>query len=286
MKNRLILIEGIPGSGKTTISKKIKNFFTNKGFKVELYNEGDAHPADMAWNALLSIDEYNNIIRENKKIENLIVENSIFEENYVIVAYTKLGFHRKQNKLMNFFEDHEIYDGRASSEFFKEIHIRRWKGFLKRMLEDNEKMVIFECAFLQNHVNELLAMHAKEFDYIKEYLNELAGIVRELNPKLVYLNQINIKETINRVAKERVSSNKDIYPDWIDVTIEYFENSKYGKNNGLSGINGLIQYFEKRQEIELEIIKSLPIDNLVINNKNYDYKNVENIIFNNLYQYN
>ncbi|WP_297429485.1 thymidylate kinase [Clostridium sp.] len=284
MKNRLILIEGIPGSGKTTISKKIKKFFTNKGFKVELYNEGDAHPADMAWNALLSIDEYNNIIRENKKIENLIVENSIFEENYVIVAYTKLGFHRKQNKLMNFFEDHEIYDGRASSEFFKEIHIKRWKGFLKRMLEENEKMVIFECAFLQNHVNELLAMHAKEFDYIKEYLNELAGIVRELNPKLVYLNQINIKETINRVAKERVSSNKDIYPDWIDVTIEYFENSKYGKNNGLSGINGLIQYFEKRQEIELEIIKSLPIDNLVINNKNYDYKNIEKIIFNNLYQ--
>ena len=284
MKNRLILIEGIPGSGKTTISKKIQNFFTNKGFKVELYNEGDAHPADMAWNALLSIDEYNNIIRENKKIENLIVENSIFEENYVIVAYTKLGFHRKQNKLMNFFEDHEIYDGRASSEFFKEIHIKRWKGFLKRMLEENEKMVIFECAFLQNHVNELLAMHAKEFDYIKEYLNELAGIVRELNPKLVYLNQINIKETINRVAKERVSSNKDIYPDWIDVTIEYFENSKYGKNNGLSGINGLIQYFEKRQEIELEIIKSLPIDNLVINNKNYDYKNIEKIIFNNLYQ--
>ncbi len=282
MKNRLILVEGIPGSGKTTISKKIKNHLISKGLEVLLYNEGDMHPADMAWNALLNKDEYNNIIDEYKTHEKIIKENSIFEDDYVILAYTKLGFHRKQNKLMNFLEEREIYDGRVSADTFKQIHLKRWKKFGEEMKENKNKIVIFECSFLQNHVNELLAIHDKDFDYIRDYLNELIGTVTELKPKLIYLNQASIKETINRVAKERVSHNKDMYPGWLETSIEYFKNSSYGKRNNINGFDGLIRYFEKRQEIELGIIKSLDLDKLIIYNKNYDYENIENTIINDL----
>lgn len=282
MKNRLILVEGIPGSGKTTISKKIKKHLINKGLEVLLYNEGDMHPADMAWNALLNMDEYNNIIDEYKTHEKIIKENSIFEDDYVILAYTKLGFHRKQNKLMNFLEEREIYDGRVSADTFKQIHLKRWKKFGEEMKVNKNKIVIFECSFLQNHVNELLAIHDKDFDYIRDYLNELIGTVTELKPKLIYLNQASIKETINRVAKERVSHNKDMYPGWLETSIEYFKNSSYGKRNNINGFDGLIRYFEKRQEIELGIIKSLALDKLIIYNKNYDYENIENTIINDL----
>lgn len=282
MKNRLILVEGIPGSGKTTISKKIKNYLVNKGLDVVLYNEGDVHPADMAWNALLNKEEFDNIINENRGHEQVIKENSIFEDDYVILAYTKLGFRRKQNKLMDFLEEHEIYDGRVSADVFKQIHLKRWRKFGEIMKENKERIVIFECSFLQNHVNELLAMHDKDLNYINEYLNELIETVTELNPKLIYLNQLSIKETINRVAKERISHNKEMYPDWVDMCIEYFENSSYGKRNNINGFDGVIKYFEKRQEIELDVIKSLSLDKLIIYNKNYDYQNIENTIINNL----
>lgn len=282
MKNRLILVEGIPGSGKTTISKKIKKHLASKGLEVLLYNEGDMHPADMAWNALLNIDEYNNIVNEYKEYEKIIKDNSIFEDDYVIVAYTKLGFRRQQNKLMNFFEEHEIYDGRVSADIFKQIHLKRWKRFGEEMQENKNKIVIFECSFLQNHVNELLAIHDKDFDYIRNYLNELIETVAELKPKLIYLNQLSIKETINRIAKERISHNKNIYPGWLEMSIEYFENSSYGKRNNINGIDGLVKYFEKRQEIELGVISSLDLDKLIIYNENYDYNNIENTIINNL----
>lgn len=106
--------------------------------------------------------------------------------------------------------------------------------------------------------------------------------VIELKPKLIYLNQFSIEETINRVAKERVSHNKEMYPDWVDVAIEYFENSNYGKRNNINGFEGLVKYFEKRQEIELEVINNLPIDKFIIYNKNYDYENIENTVFANL----
>lgn len=282
MKNRLILVEGIPGSGKTIISKKIRDYLMNKGIDVILYNEGDMHPADMAWNALLTRDEYNNAINENIKYENIIKENTIFEDEYVIVAYTKLGFHKNENKLMNFLEAHEIYDGRVSIEIFKDIHLKRWTKFRELIKEDKNKIVIFECAFLQNHVNELLAMHEKDLDYIRKYLNELIETVRELNPKLIYLKQLSVKETLTRVSRERVSDNKEIYPDWIDMVTQYFENSKYGKHNNINGFDGLVRYLKQRQVIELKVIKSLPIDNIIINNKNYDYEAMLSTILNNL----
>ena len=66
------------------------------------------------------------------------------------------------------------------------------------------------------------------------------------------------------------------------MVIEYFENSNYGKHNNINGFDGLVRYFEKRQEIELEVIKSLSIDNLIIHNHNYDYEDISNNILNNL----
>ena len=282
MKNRLILVEGIPGSGKSTISRKIRNYLVSKGLEVVLYNEGDLHPADMAWNALLTKEEYNNVIKDNKEYENIIKENSKFEEDYVMVAYKKLGLRKDKSELMKLFEAHEVYDGRVTCDVFKELHLKRWKKFAEQMKEDKNKIVIFECAFLQNNVNELLAIYEKDLNYIKDYLNELIGTVLELNPKLIYLKQPSVKETLNRVSKERISDNKEAYPDWIDVVIEYFKNSNYGKHNNINGFDGVVRYFEKRQEIELEVIKSLSIDNLVICNHNYEWEEIIDPILNNL----
>ena len=60
MNSRLILVEGIPGVGKTTTARKIKAKLIEEGKDVILYEEVMSHPADMAWNAYLKEEEYNN----------------------------------------------------------------------------------------------------------------------------------------------------------------------------------------------------------------------------------
>lgn len=278
MTNRLILVEGIPGSGKTTISTKIKDYLINKGLNVTLYNEGDLHPADMAWNAIFTKEEYDDLIKQNKEYEQVIKENSILEDDYVIVAYTKLDLYKDQNELMKNFENHEVYDGRVSLETFKNIHLKRWKKFSDEMKESENEIVIFECAFLQNHINELLAVYEKDVHFIKEYLEELIETVKGLNPKLIYINQDSVRETLSRVAKERVSDNKEIHPDWIDMIIEYFQNSNYGKDNNINGFDGVVRYFEKRQELELKVIDDLYIDKSIITNYEYNWEDIINKI--------
>lgn len=278
MKNKLILVEGMPGSGKTTISKKIRDYLIDKGLEVELYNEGDLHPADMAWNSLFTREEYNNLIKENREYENVIKENSTFEEDCVIVAYTKLGLYKDQNDLMKKFEAHEVYDGRVSLDKFKYIHLRRWKKFGQEMKKLEDKIIIFECAFFQNHINELLAVYEKDVDYITYYLKELIQTVCDLNPKIVYLNQKSVRETLSRVSRKRLSENKEIISDWIDLVTEYFKNSNYGKHNNITGFDDIVEYFKKRQEIELDTIEKLSIDSTIITNTYYDWDNIIEII--------
>ena len=274
-KNRLILVEGIPGSGKTTISNKIKEYLSEKGEKAVLYNEGELHPADMAWNSLLTLDEYKGVIESNKEHEEVIKNNTIIEDEYAIVAYTKLGFGPKENKMMEIFENHEVYGGRVGLDVFKEIHLKRWKRFNEDMKSHKEQITIFECAFLQNHIGEILGDHnVTDEEYIKDYFRELIDTVKDLNPKLIYLNQESVEETINRVAKERISDDKDKCPDWIDIVIDYYQNCKYGKENNLKGYDSVITFLKKRKELEGRVIDDLKIDKAVINNLDYDWEEV------------
>lgn len=64
MESRLILVEGIPGAGKTTTAKDLRDKLINEGKDVILYEEGMSHPADMAWNAYLNEEEYNTFLEK------------------------------------------------------------------------------------------------------------------------------------------------------------------------------------------------------------------------------
>ena len=139
MKSRLILVEGIPGAGKTTTARKIKEKLIEEGKEVILYEEGMSHPVDMAWNAYLKEDEYNDFIEmcsemcENSKMTvskeeliNRIQNQARIEDNHVILAYTRIDFTEECYwSLIDDVASKEICDGRRSLEEFREIHSKR-----------------------------------------------------------------------------------------------------------------------------------------------------------------
>lgn len=270
MHNRLILVEGIPGSGKSTISNRIKGYLEGKGVKVKLFNEGEPHPADLAWSAYLSKEEYERVLQDYSEYRSEIESSSIVEEDSAIVAYTKIGLSAKESELIRYLEAHEVYDGKVSLDTFKRIHLRRWQRFAQEL--DENSVVIFECAYLQNHINELMGFYKKDTEFIAEYMVELIKTVETLNPKLIYLSQPDIRETISRVAKERVTNDKSKWDDWIDLVIRYVENCHFGKAHGLKGFDGVVEFFMARKEVELAVIDSLPVEKAIINNEKYDWE--------------
>ena len=131
-------------------------------------------------------------------------------------------------------------------------------------------------AGLQNHVSELMLFQLAEIETMKRHFAALVQTVLPLSPVLIYLSQPNVRETVERVANQRIFA----HGTWIDGFIHYMGNTPYGKLHRINGFDDTIQCLEKRKSAELEIIKSLPIHTIVLENPDYDWetlwKNLEN----------
>ncbi|MDF2587122.1 MAG: hypothetical protein K0S41_963 [Anaerocolumna sp.] len=265
---QLILVEGIPGSGKTTTSEKIYNKLSIQK-KTNLYMEGDGHPADLAWCACIPLNQLDEIINNNKTYELRIREHMYIEQDYAIVPYTKIPIENPE--FYHLMENFEVYNNRVGFDIFKELHVGKWNRFGEKQKNLNE-VTIFECAFLQNHINELLLYHCMDERQIEKYLLELIHTVKDLNPILIYLNQKSVVETIERVSNVRVDEIGDKV--WMKMVIDYVENSPYGKKHTLKGFEGMVKYFEDRKQIELNIMNKLPIKVYIVDNKEYDWEKV------------
>jgi energy-coupling factor transporter ATP-binding protein EcfA2 len=256
----LILIEGIPGSGKSTTARKLEQLLKTQGQTVHCFQEGDLHPCDLAWHSCVPLDIYKSLLETYPDKKELLTVFTTVDETYAYVAYTKLELH-PDHPLFVTLKKYEPYNGKVTLEQFKSLHLSRWQKFGRNA--DKNAIYIFECAYLQNHVVELMLMYEQSEDYIIAYMKELIETVHSLNPFLIYLNPKNVEWVIRHAANERKTDNPEIWNDWIDDVIAYFENSSYAKTNKLTGYDNVIELFKKRQRLELDIIKQLPIKTLV-----------------------
>ena len=272
IRNRLLMVEGIPGSGKTTLSERLVKHIQDQGIRARLHREWEPHPADMAWNARLTDAEYQSLLAAHPALADAMRAHATKDGDHVLVAYTRFDLGTAGEALYPFFEGHEVYDGRVDTETFCRLHRERWNRFAADVADD--EVVIFECAFLQNHVTELMGYHAQEQAAIVAHLNTLLEPVRALHPKLLYLHQSDLAETIRRVAAERVYPEPGKWPDWIDQVISYVERCPFGRANDLKGYAGALSFFETRRKLELRIMPELDLEWEIVGNDRYDWEAV------------
>lgn len=276
MNSRLILVEGIPGAGKTTTARKIKEKLIDEGKEAILYEEGMSHPADMAWNACLKEDEYNDFIKKcsemwegskksisKEELISRIQRQTRIEDNNVILAYTKIDFPEDCYwSLIGDVASKEICDGRKSLDEFRDIHLRRWSKFADQALL-NDNIYIFECAFLQNHIFELLGVYEKSDEEIYLYLKSLLETVKSLSPSIVYIEPSSVEDIIIQAANER-KSPEGSGPDWIDEVANWVSNMNFGKSHNLKGIEGVFYFCKERLRIDKLMIEKLNVPVTII----------------------
>lgn len=276
MNSRLILVEGIPGAGKTTTARKIKEKLIDEGKEAILYEEGMSHPADMAWNACLKEDEYNDFIKKcsemwegskksisKEELISRIQRQTRIEDNNVILAYTKIDFPEDCYwSLIGDVASKEICDGRKSLDEFRDIHLRRWSKFAEQALL-NDNIYIFECAFLQNHIFELLGVYEKSDEEIYLYLKILLETVKSLSPSIVYIEPSSVEDIIIQAANES-KSPEGSRPDWIDEVANWVSNVNFGKSHNLKGIEGVFYFCKERLRIDKLMIEKLNVPVTII----------------------
>ncbi|MGM7683787.1 hypothetical protein ACSVDA_16740 [Cytobacillus sp. Hm23] len=263
MKSKLIMLEGIPGSGKTTTSKYISNLLNAKEINNDLYIEGHLdHPADYEGIACVTEKQYRDIASKYK--EHATVIDSIVDRgvnNIYLIPYLK---YKKliPKALLKAVEQYDVYN--LPNELYCQLLLYRWKSFAHNAKKES-KISIFDCAFLQNPINTLLARDDLPISEIKRFIVELADTIIDLNPVIIYYYQDNIEESVKNIKAKRST-------EWFEHAIWYYTKQQFGQSRNLNGLEGVIHYLEERKQVELEIVNNLTIAKLRLNNSLFNWE--------------
>jgi hypothetical protein len=259
MNRKLILVEGLPGSGKTTTSTLVQKILVEKGLEPKLFVEGDInHPADFESVACLSEGEYYEIKHQLEDIS-LVRKEGI---NYLI-PYRKLT--KIPNKLFDYLSKRDIYEQPFTKN--QELIVNNWGRFA----ETNEGIHVFECCFIQNPVTVGMIKFGVADEEVFSYVESLAKKINHLNPLLIYVSQDNLEATFTKAVNERPK-------EWSEFFIDYYTSQGYGKIHGLEGFLGTLEVLKARKALEEKIFQRLDIPKVIINNTNYDLNEVTRIL--------
>lgn len=171
MSNRIILVEGIPGVGKTSTAKNIKKILDERNIKSKLYLEGNLeHPADYESVAYLDEKQFDYIISKYKIDKELINEFTRVENNDYFISYGLMQSNKIYIENKGFYKQlmaNDIYA--LPNEEYTHVITKKWKSFVKAS-EKESCVYIFECCFLQNPLTTMMAHHNMSNAFIKEHL--------------------------------------------------------------------------------------------------------------------
>ena len=248
--NNLIIVEGLPCSGKSTTSKHIAD-----KFNMQYFDEGSGrHPADYEFHAFVQMTELQKFSLDE---QNKIIEKSEQKSCGIIVPLSEF-----RGDLFEKLLQYKIYDF-LPWETEKPVMLDKWREFVNNR-KPNEKYV-FNCVLLQNPMCETMMRFGFSREKSAEYIGEICSIIKPMNPAVVYLKNSNISESVKKAVSERGD-------DWLNMVIDYHCNGVYGKSEKLSGFEGYISALEERQRRELEILSSADIDYIVLDDpqKNWE----------------
>jgi hypothetical protein len=251
----LILIEGVPGSGKTTTAQFVRGWLEQNGFRQRLYQEGDLdHPADYESVACLTYTEYAQLLEKYPSRRSLIDRYATRLRGEYFLPYRKLANQSGDSLPAGLIDDlahYEIYE--LPVEKHRRLAAEHWQDFTTWALA-GETTFIFECCFMQNPLTVLIARHNLDTADAAGHILRLAETTRPLDPLMIYLDPPDIRRTLEKAAQNRPK-------EWLDYVTGYITGQAWGAANRRSGesdFDGMVRFYEMRRNLEQDLFVRLP----------------------------
>ena len=90
---------------------------------------------------------------------------------------------------------------------------------------------------------------------IIDFYREVRDALEGKDYHIMYLQADDIASNISVIRKERSDDKGNEM--WFPLMMQFFDNSPYAKEKGVSGYDSLLEHFSHRQELELRICREL-----------------------------
>jgi hypothetical protein len=265
MKSKLILVEGLPGSGKSTTARLTHDILIENGVNAELYMEGNLdHPADYEGVAYFTEEDFEDLLIESGSLSEIFQDWVTVKRGRRLLPYMKI-----KNELGCGFPD-ELFAAISKKDVYElpleeniAVIAESWEEFAKQAAVD-EKVYIFECCFIQNPVTVGMVKYGCSDEITIDYVKKLAQAAAALNPLLVYVGQEDLDKSFRKAVTERPE-------DWLNGFVHYYTSQGYGLSNKISGLEGTIDVLKARRELEYSILDHLTMNAYILNNSQFDF---------------
>nr|WP_285889483.1 hypothetical protein [Neobacillus niacini] len=273
INSKLILVEGLPGSGKSTTATIMNDMLKEQHVDIKLFLEGNVeHPADYEGGSYFSKTEFDQLLEQYKEVQSILVKHAIERCDGIVLPQYKLKEELDDSMVSDSFWDviwnHDIYELPLEKNI--ELITDKWKRFVEQAMTGNQTF-LFECCFIQNPVTIGMIKYGSSQEVVMTYVKQLAEIIEPLNPVLIYVDQQDLSHSFKKAVQERSK-------EWSAGFMDYYNNQGYGKIHDAQGIEGTIAVLEARKQVESSIFDALAIKKFKIDNTQFDMNSHKNRI--------
>lgn len=258
IKTRLILIEGLPGSGKSTFGQFIGLQLKRNKINAEWYNECELnHPVQFEYEAGFSKAEFDKLLEEFNVYSDLLQKEAIERGGRYFINYidlTRKHGNTLDSKLIDSLSQYDVFEGCA--ERYMDMSLKKWECFVEKLIK-SDVTVVLESSIFQVQVNCLRTKTS--FNIIDIFINKLLEIISPLNPVMIYFYQNDTKFALERA----VQCKGDSWLDFISQRRSFDEQ---------------VKRFDKRKQFEYGIFNGLCIRKLLIENTKNEWRKYEDQI--------
>lgn len=247
---QLVMVEGLPGSGKTTACARIEAWLTGRGVPVRYFPEGRTdHPVDLEQVAVLSGAELSRLQCDFPDEDDDLAGRA--ERSGDVWLVREREHPRWSEPLKARLRELDGYDGAIRPEVHTRVLQDGWSRFAEEHAGD-DAVYLFECVLIQNPVCALVARFDQPESAVEGHIRRLLEVTAGMDPLLVHLDAGDPATVLAAAAAERPE-------EWLDLVVRYHTEQGYGLARGLTGFDGLVEFMRHRRELELRLLDRLPV---------------------------
>ena len=213
MRNRLILLEGLPGTGKSTNSFKLYEQLLCNGKKADWIHEvSQPHPVLFFTESCMTEEEYQNFKMKYPEVAELFDE--VAEVRKTTVGIDQETISRRQQEAQNqaWYQELLQYDAIPTLLDRYELQaLEKWEAFAKKAVEDEDTVFILDSSLFQYQIFTYL-LKAEPYERLETFVRKIVECIKPLDPLLIYLYREHTEDSIAYLKEQR--GEQDLVSTW------------------------------------------------------------------------
>ncbi len=226
MRNRLILLEGLPGTGKSTNSYKLYEQLIRNGKRVHwLHEVSQPHPVLFFTESCMTKEEFRNFKAKYPEVSELLDEVAEVRKTTVGIDQEAVSRRVKDAGVQAWYQELLQYDAFPSALDRYELQAsEKWEAFAKKAAEEEDTIYLLDSSLFQYQIFTYL-LKAVSYEKLEVFVRKIGEYIKPLNPLLIYLYRENTEDSIAFVKQQR--GEQDLVSTWErDREKPYYQNKQ------------------------------------------------------------